>query len=242
MILKILLVLVYLIEIAFLPPFIIRMWPKQNNRSLLYKMILATMFVSCAILCSKIADNNGIYARTMITAFCFSFVGDFFLHVNFGDWAFITGAVSFAVSHGFFTAAYIKEIKILNPDAPIFYSYEFICAALMLVIIIVYNIIRKVPLGKFAVLCYAYGAVLSLMLMKAVTFAKTLFTSSVSGNGVLGGVLVLAGAFLFFTSDVTILYTIFDERRKHNYPYKIYNTLSYFIAQMLLATSLIAVK
>ena len=242
---KILLIAAYVIECVFLPLFIIKMWPKKNKISLIYKMILAAMFVSVALLSSRIADNHGVYANTMILAFSFAFLGDFFLHVSSKTWCFALGTVFFAATHVTFIVAYINEIKYLDGmfsyAIPTIRPYEIIGTVSLVVIFTVYNFIRRVSMKKFTIPGYIYATILSFMLMKAITLGITVIKLNMP-NAVWGAVLIISGALFFFASDVTISYTMFDKRRKGNYPYKIFNTLTYFIGQMLIASSLLFIK
>ena len=62
-----------------------------------------------------------------------------------------------------------------------------------------------------------------------------------AGNSVFAGLCLAFGGALFFCSDITLVILMINEKLKKNYRLKDFNIASYFIAQTLLALSVLNV-
>ncbi|MBQ8766300.1 MAG: hypothetical protein IJZ16_05790, partial [Clostridia bacterium] len=81
---------------------------------------------------------------------------------------------------------------------------------------------------------------LVVMLIKACNFGITYFTSN-SENGLYGMLILLVGGILFFISDLTLGIRLLGGG-KGNKTIKTVSLYAYFIAQLLLSTSILFIK
>ena len=72
------------------------------------------------------------------------------------------------------------------------------------------------------------------MLCKAAVLGITAVQTG-AAHGAFVLVCALAGALLFVASDFTISILMFNEKHKKNYPLKMFNIVTYFAAELLLA-------
>lgn len=223
------------LECVFLLPFIKTMWPNKNNKSLIFKMLCATMFTAAGVFAMLSAQNISSYAVIVIAGLVFSWFGDLFLHLRGKQLLFVIGGAFFLLAHISYILAYINAVRIYDADKGKFLWYEILTAAVMVIAFDLYNRLIHVDLGKMKIPALIYGYALSFMFVKSVTLCVT----AVKSGEVMGGIIICAGALLFLMSDFTLAYTLCDERKKHNYPYKIFNTVTYFAAQMLIALSVL---
>lgn len=240
---KILYVLTIVLEIVFVPLFLKYYWPDKCKKSLMYKMICATLFIICGYCAMKIGGNNTPYATLMMWGFVFGWLGDLLLHSLSGKMLhFAIGVVSFLVGHIFFITAFYKAFDTTYPQEPVFRWYEFAIIAVIVIAVAIYAYFKEL-FKKKAVITSAlllYGAFLFMMFIKAIKYCVGEWAYGTNDNMVLTFVTVLGGAFMFVVSDVLLGYIIaFD---KKNRAMRIINIVTYFMAQVLLASSLIVVK
>ena len=98
------------------------------------------------------------------------------------------------------------------------------------------NIPGKVTKGAIAV----YFVILALMFVKATALGYGYMSTGAVG-GVPALIVLSVGSFSFLVSDVLIGIIMFGGKKK-NYPLKIVNIVTYFVAQVLLASSILFIK
>ena len=242
MALKVALIICCALEFLFVPWFLKVMWPNPSKKSLLLKMICASLFVAVGVLSIYVADNFSVFAMMMLVGLIFGWIGDFFLHVNTTFICFCIGFANFLIGHIVYIAAYIKTLGIMFPEYNQINIIEI--AALILLSFVAVLVFVKLKLKMPAKWMYffigLYFLILAIMFIKATALGYNYMCSGVPFGWCALTVLCL-GSLNFFVSDVLIGVIMFGDRKK-NYPLKIVNIVTYFVAQVLLATSILFVK
>lgn len=243
MLLKILLAVVVLAEFYTVPTFLKHYWPKKCKMSLLFKMISATLFVLCGVLSMKIAGNNTSYASLMVLGLVFGWLGDYFLHsLKDRMIEFIIGVVAFLVGHLFYIAAFYHALKTLKPDAQLLNWYDFVAVGIVLVLVVLYVIFMKIyqKKGPMVIGLILYGIFLTAMVVKAVLYMYAEWDYGINDTMVPALLTVGVGSVFFFLSDASLgLILTGDEVKKKM---RFFNIITYFIAQILLALSILFVR
>lgn len=240
---KILFVLSIVLEFVFVPVFLKYYWPDRCKKSWFFKMVCATLFVICGYSAMKISGNNTPYATLVMWGLVFGWIGDFLLHALSNKTIyFVTGTIAFLTGHIFYIIALQKAIKTTYPGSRVFEWYELVLTAAVVgaVIIIAFknNIFKEK--GAIAVGAMGYGVMLMTMLAKAARYCFGEWAYGTNDYTALLFVLVLLGAILFAASDLILGYIIgFNDKRRAT---RIVNIVTYFAAQILLASSILIVR
>lgn len=235
---KVLYVLTYVIQIIFVPLFLKAAWPKRCTKSLIFKMICATTFICAALLSIKISGNNTFYAKLILAALAFSWLGDLLLHINDEAIMFLLGAMSFLVGHIFYVSAYFHVQNRLFEDLPFLSVWEIVAIiALLTVAGIVLLGILKLKMGFMLIPLSIYGTMLVTMFVKATSLGIHIINSGLTNATVLGAIFI-SGSLLFVVSDATLAVLSFDDERK-TFKLKCVNIVTYFAAQMLLGSTIL---
>ncbi len=230
------------LEFVFVPLFLKVMWPNPSWKSLVLKMICATLFVAVGVLSVLIADNHSEFAYTMLLGLAFGWIGDFFLHVNSTQTCFIIGFMSFLIGHFVYISAYIRAISSLFPD----YSQVNIAE---LAVAIAFAVAACIGAYKLKVVMPGwytkfgmgfYFLVLVTMFIKATALGLNYMLSG-GEYGVVALIVLCLGSLCFVLSDVVLGIIMFGGLKK-NYPVKIFNIVTYFAGQVLLASSILFIK
>lgn len=230
------------LEFVFVPLFLKVMWPNPSWKSLMLKMICATLFVAVGVLSVFIADNHSQFAYTMLIGLAFGWLGDFFLHVNTTQTCFIIGFISFLVGHFVYIRAYICAIDNIFPDYSQINIAEIAVAIAFCVIagVCAYKLKVVMP-GWYTKLGMGfYFFVLVTMFIKATALGLNYMLSG-GENGIVALAVLSLGSLCFVMSDVVLGVILFGGFKK-NYPVKIFNIVTYFAGQVLLATSILFIK
>ena len=218
----------FILQCFATPLFLKLIWPNRSMKSLAAKMLAATLFVCVGFLSVNIANNKSDFAITMVVGLLLGWVGDFFLHseknVFFG--------IGFASFWALGTFEGYNNLNAVEVAA---------FAVLMLVSVFVFKRFKlefSIKLLKYAV--WVYTAVLSFMFIKATSLGVH-FLLNGGQNGVLALLTLAFGSLFFLLSDATIGILMFGGQRK-NRPLKIFNIVTYFAGQMLLASSILFVN
>jgi uncharacterized membrane protein YhhN len=242
MALKIALIICCALEFLFVPWFLKAMWPNPNKKSLLLKMICASLFVAIGVLSMYITDNFSTFAMMMLVGLMFGWIGDFFLHVNTTFICFCIGFANFLIGHIVYIAAYIKTLGVMFPEYNPINLVE-IAALLVLSVIAILGSAKlklKLPAKWMCFFIGLYFLILAIMFIKATALGYNYMCSGAAFGWCALAVLSL-GSLSFLVSDVLIGIIMFSDRKK-NYPLKIVNIVTYFVAQVLLASSILFVK
>ena len=204
-------------------------------RSLFVKMVAATGYVAVGLLCAVSTRACSAFDKLLLAALALSWIGDLFLHLWQTKVFPVIGFLGFFSAHFFFIAAYLKGIAAFAPDRGFFSVPEIVFVAAFIVCFVIFAAKTGMNLkGVIAVPIVLYAAVITTMLCKA----TVLGVAAVQAGAAHGGwilVCALAGALLFVASDFTISILMFNEKHKKNYPLKMFNIVTYFAAELLLA-------
>jgi uncharacterized membrane protein YhhN len=209
-------------------------------KSLAAKMLAATLFVCVGFLSVNIANNKSDFAITMVIGLLFGWVGDFFLHSD-KNMLFGIGFTSFLAGHITYITAYVRALNTFEGYNNFNAVEVATFVVLMLVSVFVFKRFKlefSLKLLKYAV--WVYTAVLAFMFIKATSLGVH-FMLNGEQNGIAALLTLFFGSFFFLLSDGTIGILMFGGQKK-NRPLKIFNIVTYFAGQMLLASSILFVN
>lgn len=243
MLFKILLGLTVAAEFFTVPMFLKYYWPKKCKQSLIYKMISATLFVLCGFCAMQAAGNNTSYASLMLIGFVFGWFGDLLLHsLKDKMLHFALGVVSFLVGHIFFVAAFHHAIKSLDPAAPLFTWYEILTVVVAIIAVTIFGIFKKYYQKKgpmvFALLLY--GVFLVSMFVKSITYCVAEWSYGINDYMYPAIITAGLGGLFFLLSDGSLGLILMGDETKRGM--RIFNITTYFIAQILLALSILFIR
>lgn len=241
MALKILFILCVIIEIIFTPLYLKAFWPRPNKKSLKLKMICSTAFVCTGILSMYIADNFTPYAITMLTGLVLGWIGDYFLHAKSTMGFFLTGGGSFMMGHLAYIIAFIRAIPVFNAEM------GYVTIPEIVAFVIIFIVFGTIMIKKFnfqtpflKAVTFLYGAFLVTMLIKSVALGITYFGSGNENNIIVLLWMSLAGI-MFFMSDFSLGVMLLGGHNE-NHRLKVFNIVTYFGSQMLLASSILFIR
>lgn len=241
MVLKILFVLCVIIEIIFTPLYLKAFWPRPNKKSLLLKMICSTAFVCTGILSMYIADNFTPYAATMLIGLVLGWIGDYFLHAKSTMGFFLTGGGSFMMGHLAYIIAFIRAIPVFNPEM------GYVTIPEIVVFVVIFVVFGTIMIKKFhfetpflKALTFLYGTFLVTMLIKSVALGVAYLGSGNQNNIIVLLWMSLSGL-MFFMSDFSLGIMLLGGHNE-NRRLKVFNIVTYFGAQMLLASSILFIR
>lgn len=211
-------------------------------RSLILKMIAATGYLVTGILAVRMSGNESGFAYIMFGALICSWIGDLFLHLWQSKIFTAIGFLGFLSAHFFFIAAYLRVIRIYAPDRSLFSVPEIVAVILFDIFFIVFS--RKIGTeikGVLNIPIIMYATVITTMLCKAVVMGISLINAG-AAHAAAAAVLAIAGASLFVMSDFSIAILMFNKKYKPNRPLKMFNILTYFAAELALASLLLVVN
>jgi len=232
---------------VFVPLFLKAGWPEKTVKSLTFKMVCASLFVTIALLQMRIADNYSGFARYMLWGFALSWFGDLFLHLPLKSkmlW-FSFGVVAFLSGHVMFVSAYaLAGSRLL--DAP-FLSVPEIAVFAPIIAFAAYYLLRKSRESKNKLIPFLliYAAAVLLMMVKATSLGIGLFIDG--QQGLLVAFLLAVGGIFFVVSDVLLLLIDYGDTpgkpvRFKTFRVKSINIWTYFIAQCLLGFTILFIK
>lgn len=242
MILKILFLLCIIIEIIFVPLFLKAQWPGICRKSLFFKMICATAFVCAGILCMNIADNKSTYAIMMLVGLGFGWLGDLYLHVNKTQKFFAVGFCHFLIGHIVYIAAYVRTLPHIASDYKQFNIIEISVAVAIFVIGLILAVKFKIDLSILILKigCIIYSILLIAMFIKASSLGLNYWLEG-GKYGVVAFLVLTVGSLCFMLSDATLGIIMFGGQKK-NKPLKVFNIVTYFSAQIMLASSILFIN
>lgn len=228
--------IVFALCIAVTVFFTIRRTTNVRYSDLAVKVATSSLFVATAV--SAIISNpeiNLTFALMVVMGGVFGVLGDVFIELKWlqkegNDTFFNLGFVTFMIQHVILvTAVFIHyPMTILN---------ALICFTAPVVVLIAsvgLTKVFKMEMGKFKVIANAYGALASM------TFSVGFMTMMNYGMEV-SQILFFAGGISFFASDL-ILSQIFFVKGKCTRLRVVLNHITYYGAQILIASSLFFMK
>ncbi len=230
------------LEFVFVPWFLKVMWPDPSKKSLLLKMICASLFVAVGVISMYISDNRTEFAYTMLLGLVFGWLGDFFLHVNSTQTCFGIGFTSFLIGHIVYIISYVRALNNIFPDYPVISLAEVgVALGLGAIALICYNKLKLDMPGIFVKLSMGtYFLILVTMFIKATALGVNYMLSG-GEYGIVALLVLVLGSLCFVMSDVVLGVIMFGGLKK-NYPIKIFNIVTYFAGQVLLASSILFIK
>lgn len=241
-ILYILFAVCILVEIACVPWYLKALWPEKCKKSLVLKMICSTGFVGIGVLSMFISDNFSPYAITMLIGLVLGWIGDYFLHAKPSDAYFVTGFLSFLLGHVAYIVAYSRATPVIAPDYQLFNTIELVIVVVIVALIMAFSRVIKVKFSpkpvKYAIAVYLL--VINTMLVRATVLGWSYYKTGAE-YGVVPFLLLSVGSVFFLLSDVTLGIISFGGQKK-NYPLKIFNILTYFWGQVMLAASVLFIN
>lgn len=242
MALKLLFCLCLVVELFCVPWYLKALWPEKCRKSLVLKMVCSTMFVSICVLSMFIADNFSRYAITMLVGFVFGWIGDYFLHAKPSNAYFVTGFISFLIGHIIYIVAFVKATPVIAPDYKLFNGIEI---AVIIGIVTLLMVAAEVVKVKFSPSVVKVGVIIYLlainsMVVRAAVLGYSYYKTEAE-FGIVALLLLGIGATAFLLSDITLGIIIFGGRKK-NYPIKIFNIITYFWGQVMLASSILFIN
>ena len=242
MALKVLFCLCLVVELFCVPWYLKALWPEKCRKSLILKMVCSTMFVSVCVLSMFIADNFSRYALTMLVGFVFGWIGDYFLHAKPSNAYFVTGFISFLIGHIIYIVAFVKATPVIAPGYELFNGVEI---AVIIGIVTLLMVAAEVVKVKFSPSVVKVGVIIYLLAINSMVVRAAVLGYSYYKTGAEFGIVALLllgiGATAFLLSDITLGIIIFGGRKK-NYPIKIFNIITYFWGQVMLASSVLFIN
>lgn len=225
-----------LLEFVFVPLFLKCSWPQRTFKSLQMKMICSALFIICAVCCISYSGNHSMYMKLLLSGLIFGVLGDLLIHIIAPVYINILGGVSFFFGHVLFIIAFSQA----SPDFNVFSVQTFIIVAAILIPACIFAKLRKLKLGKLAFPVFLYATAITLMLVTALRLGIYL-CSQPSANAPAIVITLIIGALCFVLSDSSLAVFMFGGDNKSK-PLKIFYIVTYYLAQVLLATSLLFIK
>ena len=204
--------------------------------SMILKMTAATGYVAAGLLGVYISGTGfSAFDKVMLGALIASWIGDLFLHIK-SKVCVVIGFLGFLSAHFFFIAAYYREISALLPEQSFFVLWQVLVVLALDVSFLVFTAKKGYNFkGIIKVGILIYGAVITTMFCKAIELGWTGISAGVE-NAAVTAVVAISGALLFCMSDFSISILMFIPKHKKNLRLKMFNMLTYFAAELLLAS------
>lgn len=230
--------LAVVVSAIFTPKYLVAQRPGKSKTSLKYKMICSTMFVILGFSAAAIAENTTVYAIYMLAGLLLSWAGDFLLHVKDTRLFFTFGLLAFLSAHLLYLTAYQNAAKYM-------FSGKFLGPVQLgiviatLLISLLYCFIKKVNVKSIMLLPVSiYILVLATMFVKASGLGVMHIRT---GGALWEGAVLIIGSFFFLCSDATLGILMFVKKKK-SFSLKCFNIITYFSAQLMLASSILFFK
>ena len=228
--------IVFALCIAVTAFFTIKRTVNVKYYDLAVKICASSLFVATAI--AAIISNpdvNLTFALMVVMGGVFGVLGDVFIELKWlqkegNDTFFNLGFVTFMIQHIILVAA----VFITYPMSLVNALICFTAPVVVLVVSVGLTKIFKMEMGKFKVIANAYGALASM------TFSVG-FMTMINHGMELSQILFFAGGISFFASDL-ILSQIFFVKGKCTRLRVVLNHITYYGAQILIASSLFFMK
>ncbi|MBR5424286.1 MAG: hypothetical protein IK108_09775 [Clostridia bacterium] len=204
-------------------------------KSLALKMAAATGYMLTGVIAMRLGNNNSRFAWWILLGLFLCWIGDLFLHLWQHKVLPAIGFLGFLSAHFVFIAAFLNKIKLLDPDRSFFSAPEIIFVAAFCGGFLLFSWLIGTSLkGALKIPILLYAAVITTMLCKAAIMGLT-YKNAGMPDGALAAGFAIAGAALFVMSDFSIAILMFNEKYKKNYPLKMFNMVTYFLAVLLLS-------
>ena len=220
--------------LAVMPFFLVEQ-KTPSVRSLILKMICASMFLLTGLAAAKKAGMSP-YARFMLLGLLCAWFGDLFLHIQ-GKAKVpcqVIGVLAFLAAHVMYLLAFGRELRRVSPETKMFTPGAAVFVAAVLVFYTVIVFATKTKLHPALLGLYGYAVFLTFMCFTALRLSAIVFPANAFGATLLG-----TGAILFVLSDGSLGILMFNKKLKTNFPLKIFNIGTYFVGQLMLAATIL---
>lgn len=195
------------------------------------KAATSTLFILIACACFLKTQGNRVYFLLMLCAFFCSLVGDVFIQMQRrrdanAKVALICGASAFFAAHCLYSAAFMLLAPLSAID-PVVFCFLFTSMSL------VFSTLR-LDFERYTLPCTLYLAAILFMLTKALSVWY-------SGGGSLVALLLASGGTLFAISDFLLTLKNFYPPCRHSKPISAGVTITYYLAQLMFALSILYV-
>lgn len=224
-------VLFSVICLSVMPFYLTEQRRRISFRSLLLKMVCASMFLLVGVLALR-RSGGSPYARAMLVGLALSWVGDLFLHIHGLHQAI--GVLGFLGAHFAYLAAYQSALRAYDPNTRLLTPGLLVPIAVGMLLYLLVFIFTRTSFSVLMVPLAGYIFVLMLMCVKAIQLAHFAAAQSPAG-----AVCLSVGSLLFLLSDTSLGLLMFNKKLKPNFPLKIFNIATYFAAQLLLAYTIL---
>ena len=236
-------IIFWILQVVTVPMFIKSGWPKSKKLTLYIKMISSTVFVGYALfnIFRSNAGFDGKYQQLILIGLILGWAGDVFMTFDpflenkpksLSDTVALIGGASFLAGHIFFISAFISAAKMAG--AVLFGIPFFIAFAVLMILLITVKTVLKLKLDKFAIPVAVYALMIDFMFSSGLNLAV--------GIGGIGAFVTLGlGTLLFVVSDFNLGLKIFDGERFNTLSTRTVYIVTYYIAQMLIAASLLVI-
>ena len=231
--------------LTFQFPFLYAQRPGKCAKSLTLKMIAASSYLAVGLLMFRyFSVLNGSVDRFrifMLAGLIASWLGDLFLHIpgKLTKKFFAVGMAFFLSAHILYILAFTFGQKDLLSDDKFLPVWGYIMVIAIIIFAIILLIVKKYKFGLIFVPFLIYGLILNTELTKALSFGLSAYKNGLTE--IVGMLALIIGGLMFFMSDYSLAYIIAFDKKKEKFGLKIFNIVTYFVAQVLLAFSIIGI-
>jgi uncharacterized membrane protein YhhN len=198
--------------------FLIRARFKNNKRQIYFFKPLSTLIVICAALISFLEPTqNLLYTIGISLGLLFSLGGDISLMFDKNNKSFITGLGLFLTAHVIYTMVFLQLGR--------FSSQDILPAIILLILGVFFYILIHLKLGAFKFPVIGYIIIISVMVSRAFS---SINSSSINNDQ---APMIVAGALLFYISDMILAANMFWKPWKYNH----LSLIFYYSGQFLIA-------
>ena len=204
-----------------------------TKKSLTFKMAGATGYLLTGLLAMCIGKNFSRFAWLIFLGLALCWIGDLFLHLWQNKIFPAIGFLGFLSAHFVFIAAFLNKIETLQPGRGFFSWAEILFVLCFCLGFLLFSWAIGTSLkGWLKLPILVYAAVITTMLCKAVLMG---LLYRATGGSAFAMAVAACGAALFVASDFSIAVLMFNEKYKKNYPLKMFNMVTYFLAVLLIS-------
>ena len=226
-------IILLVIGLGALIYFLIEKIKKYSIKETIIKAIVSLLFIALAVY-SFIKNNNHTFGIFVITGLIFGLIGDITLELKYVDlkknkmYTYI-GFISFGIGHILYITGIFLNFANIVPW--FIYVLPFVLGLIGGILVVVLEKPMGLEYGEYKLICFIYGIILFSMTATTVSFAITYKFINATLN-----MLAIAGM-LFAVSDLILSGTYFGKNRDKPFDL-ISNTLTYYVAQYLIAFSI----
>ena len=202
------------------------------------KMICSTLFIAAGAFAAAYCECPSRYSIFILIAFVLSWAGDLALAKNSRGWRFVCGLSSFLLAHVCFIVSFYYAQKIMFCETKFITKGEIVAIIAVFAVLLMLKAVLKIKFGSLSAPVAVYALAICTMLVKAFYVGIRAVMLGVPHAYPTAAVLMTA-AVLFVISDAVLVLILFKD--KYSQLTEGVNIVTYYIAQMLFAGSIILV-